>query len=57
MLNVTANKNKNKLGYMQYIIPHMDHDVFCISITTNKIINTWEGAISRILSYHLMRLT
>jgi len=28
---------------MQYIIPHMYHDVFCISITTNKIINTWEG--------------
>gem|GEM_PF-5209411 len=42
---------------MQYIIPHMNHDVFCISITTNKIIKTWEGAISRILSYHLMRFT
>lgn len=42
---------------MQYIIPHMYHDFFCISITTNKIINTWYGAISRILLHHLMRFT
>ncbi len=42
---------------MQYIIRYMYHDVFCISITTNKIINTWEGGYFKNIIASLMRFT